>query len=279
MRMPKSLAVVLAVAAAYATVPAATAADMPARQVYKAAVAPVAYGWTGFYGGFNAGGAWGHSDVTTTTLDPPVTYFAGTSTGAIAAAGAQSPKTSGFTGGVQLGYNWQAGGAVFGIETDFSYFRQRGSSSATALYPCCAPTSFTIASQVSTDWLLTLRPRVGFTADNWLFYVTGGLAATHLKADWQFTDTFAAATESASLSKTKIGWALGAGAEYAVGGGWSLKAEYLYVDFGRESVTSNNLVAGTPRPTQTFTHTADLSSHVARVGVNYKFGGPVVARY
>ncbi len=72
------------------------------------------------------------------------------------------------------------------------------------------------------------------------------------------------------------------GTEYAFGGGWSFKAEYLYVDLGRASTTSTNLVgfAGTtPYPSNVYTHSVDLKSNIVRVGVNYKFGGPVVARY
>jgi outer membrane immunogenic protein len=79
--------------------------------------------------------------------------------------------------------------------------------------------------------------------------------------------------ESAVLSKTKAGWAVGTGAEYALLNGWSLKAEYLHVDFGRESVTSKNLIFdGTlPFPDTIFTHSVDLKSNIVRGGLNYHF--------
>jgi outer membrane immunogenic protein len=66
----------------------------------------------------------------------------------------------------------------------------------------------------------------------------------------------------------------------AVGKGWSLKAEYLYVGLGRTSVRRTNLdgIFG-PYPASAFTHSADLKSNIVRVGANYKFGGPAVARY
>ncbi len=99
-----------------------------------------------------------------------------------------------------------------------------------------------------------------------------------MKGNFNFTDTFAAATESAAIRDTRVGWTAGVGTEYAVGGGWSLKAEYLYVDLGRSTVTSTNLLGGA-FPANVFTHSVDLKSNIARVGVNYKFGGPVVARY
>ena len=86
----------------------------------------------------------------------------------------------------------------------------------------------------------------------------------------------------AAIRDTRVGWTAGVGTEYAFGGGWSLKAEYLYVDLGRATATSTNLVtfAGTGlSPSNVYTHSVDLKSNIVRVGVNYKFGGPVVARY
>ena len=80
--------------------------------------------------------------------------------------------------------------------------------------------------------------------------------------------------ESASISTTRYGWTAGVGGEYALMNGWSLKAEYLYVDLGRASTVSNNLTAlagVVPFPLQTFTHTVHVTSNIGRVGVNYKF--------
>jgi len=261
----------------------AYAADLSPRTYTKApAVVDPIYNWTGFYVGLNAGGAWNESNPTTTTRFPVLSYFADSSVAAIALVGNQHINRSGFTGGATAGYNWQISNAVIGVETDFNYFGIKGSSTGTALYPCCAPTSFTINSSESTDWLWTLRGRAGFLATPaLLLYGTGGLAVANVKANFLFTDTFAAATESASISTTRYGWTAGAGAEYALMNGWSIKAEYLYDDLGRASTTSNNLtlVGVTPLPLQTFTHTVDLRSNIGRVGINYKFGGPVVAKY
>jgi outer membrane immunogenic protein len=153
----------------------------------------------------NAGGAWGSSDAATTTIFSNTGYFAATSPGAIAIAGAQRLNSSGFTGGLTAGYNWQSSNIVFGLESDFSYFGLKGSSSGTGIYPCCAPTGFTVNSSVSTDWLITLRPRLGMASNNWLFYVTGGLAVADVKSSFSFADTFATATESGSTSRTKVG--------------------------------------------------------------------------
>lgn len=262
---------------------AAAAADLPARTYTKAPVmANPSYDWTGFYVGVNAGGAWSNSSAATTTVFSPIGYFATTSPGAIAIAGAQRPNASGFTGGLTAGYNWQASNIVFGVESDFNYLGLKGSSTGSGIYPCCAPTGFTVNTSVSTDWLITLRPRVGIAANNWLFYATGGLAVGNVKSSFNFTDTFATATESASMSQTRTGWTAGAGTEYALMNGWSVKAEYLYVDLGRQSTTSTNLAAFVPAipfPSNVYTHSVDLRTNIVRVGLNYKFGGPVVARY
>jgi outer membrane immunogenic protein len=137
-----------------------------------------------------------------------------------------------------------------------------------------------MSSQVSADWLATIRGRIGFlAAPTWLVYATGGAAIAEVKGNFNFTDTFGA-TESVAIRDTRLGWTAGVGTEYAFGGGWSLKAEYLYVDLGRSTATSTNLLDGvTQYPSNVFTHSVDLKSNIVRVGVNYKFGGPVVARY
>jgi len=282
--MKKLVSVVLGLAALSLAAPA-SAADLAARPYTKAPaiVAPI-YNWTGFYVGLNAGGAWNESNPRTTTLDPPLGYFANSSVPAIAVVGNQRINASGFTGGVTGGYNWQVNSAVLGVEADFNYFGVKGSATGTAIYPCCVTTSFTVNSSVSTDWLATVRGRVGFLATPaLLLYGTGGLAVANVKANFLFTDTFATANESASISTTRYGWTAGAGGEYALMNGWSIKAEYLYVDLGRVSTTSNNLtVVGLgifPVTLQTWTHSANLTSNIGRVGINYKFGGPVIAKY
>ncbi|MCK1478024.1 porin family protein [Bradyrhizobium sp. 197] len=254
------------------------AADLAAQYTKAPMMAP-AYNWTGFYVGGNVGGQWGSADPTTSTVFDPPGYFAASSVPAINAVGAQGVNSSSVTGGLTAGYNWQVNHAVLGLEGDINYFGFKGSATASAVYPCCAPTGFTVSSQVSADWLATIRGRIGFlAAPTWLLYATGGAAIAEVKGNFNFTDTFAAATESAAFRDTRLGWTAGVGTEYAVGGGWSLKAEYLYVDLGRSTVTSTNLLGGA-FPANVFTHSVDLKSNIVRVGVNYKFGGPVVARY
>jgi outer membrane immunogenic protein len=249
---------------------AASAADMPVNA--PAYIQPAGYNWSGFYVGLNAGAAFGRAHDQTTNVLTPGGYFLATSIPVIASAGDQHTNKVGFTGGIQAGYNWQINNTVLGLETDFNYMGVKASTTSGAVYPCCAPTSFTINQSAKTDWLYTMRPRLGWATNNWLLYVSGGLAVTQIKGDFSFSDTNSAASESASISKTKAGWALGGGVEYGMAGPWSLKVEYLHVDFGSVATTSSNLmtVVG-PFPMSVFTHSIKVSDDIVRLGLNYRF--------
>lgn len=263
-----------------ATLLAGTVSAQSADMALKASPPAPAWSWTGFYAGANAGGAWGTFDPTTTVSQPAGGYFVTTDQRQIAAAGVQSIKANGFTGGFEAGYNVQSGKWVFGLEGDIESFHLSGkATSGPIVYLSAPPSTFTVNSSVSSDWLATVRGRVGFLATPaLLLYGTGGLAVANVKAAYLFTDTFAAANESAPISTTRYGWTAGAGGEYALMDAWSIKAEYLYADLGGASTTSTNLTTGAITfPTNVFTHTVNLRSNIGRVGINYKFGGPVVS--
>jgi outer membrane immunogenic protein len=244
----------------------AFAADMPLKAPPPAVAV---YSWTGFYVGVSAGGNWGHSDPITYvahvgdyfgTCGPPVLCV-----DPVNAAGKQSLKTSGFTGGVQGGYNLQLGNIVAGIEADFEYFRSAGSTSATR--PTYSTNTDTVFSSVSTDWLFTLRPRLGVALNNWLFYGTGGLAVTKLNASWGFTDSFVGGgRESVSVSETKIGWVAGGGIETALFNNWLIGCEYLYMRFNDIS-GSGKIVAND----DVLNHSSNLSASIVRARVSKKF--------
>jgi outer membrane immunogenic protein len=250
----------------------AVAADMPLKApVYVPA--PL-YSWSGFYVGGTVGGEWGSFDPSTATVFSPVGYFDATSVPAVNAAGQQSIKPSGFNGGFEAGYNWQAGRYVFGVEGDIESFRLTGSASSSSLYPCCAPTGFVVNSNAGTSWLATIRGRIGVAFDNWLFFGTGGAAFTNPNGNFTFNDNFATAAESASVSGTKSGYVVGGGVEAGLWGRWTVKAEYLYLNFGATGTTSTNLTALTPPvafPANVFTHSIDLKANLARLGLNYRF--------
>jgi outer membrane immunogenic protein len=232
----------------------------------------------GFYIGGYAGGVKGNSDAFTSTVFSPTGYFALSSVPAIAAAGHQPLSPRGFNGGGQVGFNLQSGHWVFGVEADFGSMHINDDFSSTALYPCCAPTNFTVTQTVKTNYLITARPRVGIASGPFMIYGTGGVAITNFDYTEDFIDTFAAAHESAAVSSRLTGWTGGGGVEFKVGGSghWSVKAEYLFADFGTGvKTTSTNLTAFPPTripfPTNIFTHQADLTTHLIRTGLNFRF--------
>lgn len=243
-------------------VASASAADMTVK-----APAPVANGWTGFYVGVNAGGAAGRiSDVLSIANG---SYFAPGIDPGVAASGSSSLNTNGLTGGIQAGYNWQFGQLVYGIEADFNALRQGASYGGRFLYPNLAPYNLTVSR--STDWLATFRPRVGVVTGHALLYVTGGLALTNFKFNQVFSEP--PDSQNASIAQLKAGWTVGAGSEAQLSGNWTVKAEYLFVQFDVGSAAGS-------LPGAVLSNSLDkLDEHIGRVGLNYKFGGPLVARY
>jgi outer membrane immunogenic protein len=126
-----------------------------------------------------------------------------------------------------------------------------------------------------------VRARVGITpVENWLFYVTGGLAYGQSSYEFHFSQPGAAAIPALSwynltTRPTNVGFTVGAGAETKISDNWSLKFEYLYLDLGKVSIDTLD-IDGFP-----FHVDYRLRSHIGRVGVNYKFDWAkgVVAKY
>jgi outer membrane immunogenic protein len=235
--------------------------------------ADAVYSWSGFYVGGVIGGEWGSSDSTTSVAaNPPGGEFAPPILAAFTANGNQSIKPAGFTGGAEAGYNWQIYNYLVGVEGDIEALHLRGSATTgPVVQPLVAPATFTISSSASTNWLATLRGRLGVTAGNWLFFATGGAAFTTLRANFTFSETFyGAAPTFGSLSSAKTGYAVGGGIEGAFWQHWSAKAEYLYVQFGTATTSSSYgpPVLVFPLP---FNHSADLKANIVRAGLNYHF--------
>jgi outer membrane immunogenic protein len=248
---------------------------------------PAIYSWTGFYIGLNAGGAWGRSDAETSVscaAPPPfLPYFCNAIAGqgnaaAVAAAGTGSMSGSGFTGGGQVGYNLQNGNLVFGGELDIEAFNLRLSRRTSANYPVdflpgMSTRTFTINSSLDTGWLFTARGRIGWAFDTVLVFATGGLAVTNLRANHTFSDNFAPPGLGAwNGSATKTGWTAGGGVEWAMGRTWSVKVEYLYLNFG--SVGASGTIvnpSGILGYANGISTSVDLTAHIARAGINFRF--------
>ncbi|HET7678538.1 MAG TPA: outer membrane protein [Xanthobacteraceae bacterium] len=210
----------------------AAAADLPRRGVAVPAAAPipvpVAYNWSGFYAGINGGWGFGNSS------------WAG---GGFGTTG-DFDVDGGLAGGT-LGFNWQHGPAVFGVETDLAWSGIEGSTGVTCAGRCTTENS----------WLGTTRGRLGYAIDRWMPYVTGGVA---------YGDIEARAPGLRGTSDTNIGWTVGAGTEFALAGNWTAKGEYLYVDLGDLTCSAANC-GGVGRTK------VDFNAHILRAGLNYRF--------
>jgi outer membrane immunogenic protein len=237
--------ILLSTAAVLALAPTtAFAADLPMKAVPP--VAPI-YDWTGFYIGVSGGGSVGASDH----LDR-----------ATGLSFANGYNITGGLGGGTIGYNWQMSRFVIGFEGDASWGSEYGSNTDTGTVGDPAFRSFT-----KETWVATARLRVGYAVDNLLFYGTGGYAAAGAEAGIKDANTLALL---ASTTSTHSGWTAGGGLEWGFAPNWSAKFELLYLQLN--STAFNTLQGEGPR-------TVPLNDTIARAGVNYRFGGPVVAKY
>ncbi len=251
--------------------------------------------WQGFYVGVNAGGSIGQDRARDTDqLLPPTGNSANVTNPLTDVSHTMSP-VGGLIGG-QAGYNWQSGKFVIGAEGDFDWSGQRDSfnhENFIASIVVVAPAQVAIATEQKIDWLATLRGRLGWTDNCFLWYVTGGAAWGKVDANYTFqgvalngATVFGTLPLAANTSTTKSGWTVGGGVETSlawVGASnrWSAKMEYLYVDLGSISNTFNVPIAGTPvtPAVHSYTSTSNIRDHIIRVGLNYRFDGPVTAKY
>jgi outer membrane immunogenic protein len=199
----------------------ANAADLPRRNAMptKAPMYAAPYNWTGAYVGINGGGGWGSTDF----------------------SGVFAPsdfRTSGGLIGGTLGFNYQAGQAVFGLEGDLDWSNINGSGACGIGFAC----------ETRNNWLGTARGRIGYAFDRFMPFVTGGLAVGGVK------NSIAGLGDSTT---TRAGYAIGGGFEAALSGPWTAKVEYLYTDLGRSSAP-----AGTD---------ARFNANIVRAGLNYRF--------
>lgn len=186
------------------------------------------FSWTGGYIGLNAGYAGGKNKLST---DVGVSA---------------KDNSSGFIGGVQAGYNWQFDRTIVGIETDFQGSGVKSDAEVNF-------SGNTVGAEAKINWFGTTRARLGYTpVDRFMVYATGGVAYGKVKAS----------LGDYSQSDTKVGYTVGAGAEYAVTNNVTLKTEYLYTDLGKLKLDNVDGVRFGE---------VKAPFHTVRVGVNYKF--------
>ena len=232
-----------------ALVGSAAAADLPAKAP-PLTPAPVMT-WAGPYVGIHLGAAWNNakfSDLGAPGISPPLLY--GTDLGANDPF--WSPNHGGFAGGGQLGYNYQAGNFVFGVEGDFSGIANKASVTFTPPLR-----GIPISATSDLDWMATVRGRVGVAFGQALIYGTGGVAFASFSDAWGFT--FLGGNAFAK-DETRTGWVAGGGFEYMFLPKWSAKIEYLFIDTDDTDATLfGTTVSGRAR------------DNIVRAGVNYHF--------
>ncbi|MDQ6868595.1 MAG: porin family protein [Pseudomonadota bacterium] len=242
--------ILLASVGAIAIAGSAFAADLPYRgppPVYLPP--PPIFTWTGLYLGGQVGYAWGNDPIDVVDVVFGDNAFF-------------NDKPNGVIGGAHLGYNLQIAQWVAGLE---------GSVDGTSLHGTrTSATGVTMSTRPDVQG--SIRARIGIAFDRVLIYGTGGAAFAGIH------NNYSVGFLSESDSKTRTGWTVGGGLEYAVTNNWSIRAEYRYSDFGRSpdfpfsSLTLGNV---------SFTH--HLKESQVQAGFSYKFNswgpGPVVARY
>jgi outer membrane immunogenic protein len=237
----------------------AHAADLPVPSLPPAA--PPVYSWTGVYVGVNGGWADGKSNWTNNC--PGCQGFASSGGSPVAPGGETgSFSVSGYLAGGTLGFNYQIGPWVYGIEGDFDWTHLTGSSGSTCggLSDAEPPPT---GCETESEWLATVRGRVGyafpgFVGDNVLIYGTAGGAVARIKTGLIPPSTFDSSTEA--------GWTVGAGLEVAFAPNWTAKVEYLFVDLPNATCTTTTNCGFLAGSTVTF------NENMVRAGINYKFG-------
>lgn len=294
----------------------AFAADMAVKAPPPPAPVPT---WTGFYGGIQLGGGWSDEAVSYSPNDPAAAeVLNGTFFPALVSGKPGQPviaptvHQSGPVGGLEFGYNWQAASRwLVGFEADVSASGLRGSatniSTATiAQGPLTVPQTTT--AEQRGDWYGTVRGRLGWLATpNLLLFGTGGfaygrvvdsanygLSGSQIFGGAGFAGAFSFGCGNANLPPgfpgpicstgsaggIRTGWAAGGGLEWLFSQHWTAKIEYQFVDLGTRTVRVTNLAfvdfGLTPSSFNAVFHDR---FNVVRVGLNYHFGGPMVAKY
>ncbi len=262
--------VVVALASLVAS--AAGAADLPTTKGPPPAPAPYippAFTWTGFYIGGNVGGAFGDGSLKTETSVAGVPMFTN-----IIPNNFNNAATS-VIGGGQVGYNYQFGLGVVGIESDFDWTGIDRSASVTLAGPGALST--TTFARTEVNWIGTTRGRLGYAfgyENRLLVFGTGGVAYGGVQNNGSITINGAPAGDawSGSNSPTLVGWTAGGGLEYAITNNITIRGEYLFYDLGsQKTVFGPNSAAGIDFPATTFAAKANYDGSIARGAINWKF--------
>ena len=271
----KRILILTAAAMGVALPQSACAADLGVRAAPPVYAPPVAVAptWTGVYIGFNGG--WGWSNTNNNSLPSaqrPRWALCGRFYSITARWLGGNNNANGPIFGGQLGYNYQVGTWVFGVEGDVDGANIRPTRWCSITVPGIGEFIGSGFLNVKQEWLASIRGRLGYTWGPGMIYVTGGGAWTGVQANGGATSASARETGTFSNTTTLIGWVAGAGYEWMIAPNWTLRGEYLYYGFtgNNNSNNANALVFPIAGVTVTGT-TGKLNTQVVRVGLDYKF--------
>lgn len=273
----RPLSITGAIIASMLAVGSAFGADLPVKAVIPAPV----FNWTGGYVGINLGYSWGRESATGAVTGTSITGTTVTTLTPVPLYG--GGHLDGFIGGGQVGYNWQFGNWLVGLEGDLQGTGERKTYDVCTIVGC--PVGSTVVrADYRLVWFGTDRARVGFVpSERLLLYGTGGLAYGGFRGE-QFMPLFVDPLFG-TWSRVKAGWTAGAGVEAALGYNWSFKFEYLYFDYGNIGgpTATAQTVAGRTTNNLIYSFTSRFTDNVVRVGFNYRFSpvapAAVVAKY
>jgi outer membrane immunogenic protein len=228
----------------------AAAADMPVKAPHVTSFDP---SWSGFYAGVNLGVI---SDHSRQTEFPGGGYCFFDNTNC---ASTNSQTATGVLGGAQIGYNFQTGALVYGVEVDFDLSSARKTTTGASVLGLGNWTA-----QNGVKEFGTARLRLGYAFDRALVYATGGLAYANMN------NAFLASGNAGYSWSATTGWraglTVGGGVEYMVDPKWSIRGEALFYDLGR---MDHFPTEGAGRPLAPLTD--HMTGAIARIGLNYLF--------
>ncbi|MBR0834268.1 carbohydrate porin [Bradyrhizobium manausense] len=235
-------------------------------------VKSAAYDWSGFYAGMNVGTAWGKSNWKTNgDLGPD--------SGSLSLANGINifNEQGSWFNGLQAGYNYQLSNRfLIGAEADVRFSSFPDAMSNLSIGGASNSNNTGMVYSRNIYYSGSVRGRLGYAADNWLFYATGGLAweveKSYLWPQGVSNAIASAANVLSSHNEMRLGWAAGAGVETVLSPHWTVRAEYLYSDYGRSSTDFDLTNLGIPGVTQQRV-TSSLVEQEIRLGLNYQFGG------
>jgi outer membrane immunogenic protein len=250
--------------AALAIAPA-RAADLPVQAYKTPMMIPAYYDWSGFYTGLNGGGASSRGCWTITSSAglpvPPASQGCNTATGGV--------------GGAQIGYRLQTAGWVYGLEFQGDWAGLKGSNASLAVNPIFPATNVT-----RVDAFALLTGQIGYAWDKVLFYVKGGGAVTSNRYSTAFSPSGVVYNQA---SETRWGGAIGTGVEFSFAPDWSVAFEYDHLFMGSHNVdfgATTGLGPLAPAPNAVGrSDTISQSVDIGTVRINYRWGGPVIAKY